>query len=73
MRPRLGDHRKKLTARAEAIERNHLEQALALRRHYLPHDDDDIDSLARALWLDRHARESHAAAVAEGIANAFNG
>ncbi|MFM5360643.1 hypothetical protein ACET98_06030 [Aeromonas veronii] len=44
-----------------------------MRRHYLPHDEDDIDSLARALWLDRHAWESCAAAVAEGIANAFNG
>ncbi|MGY3878182.1 DUF6890 family protein [Aeromonas enteropelogenes] len=62
-----------MTARAEAIERNHLEQALALRRHYLPHDDDDIDSLARAIWLDKHVRESHTAAVAEGIAKAFNG
>ncbi|QWL67574.1 DUF6890 family protein [Aeromonas jandaei] len=46
---------------------------LALRRHYLPHDDDDIDSLARAIWLDKHVRESHTAAVAEGIAKAFNG
>ncbi|WP_410489774.1 DUF6890 family protein [Aeromonas veronii] len=62
-----------MTARAEAIERNQLEQALALRRHYLPHDDDDIDSLARAIWLDKHVRESNAAAVAEGIAKAFNG
>ncbi|WP_421711842.1 DUF6890 family protein [Aeromonas jandaei] len=62
-----------MTARAEAIERNQLEQALALRRHFLPHDDDDIDSLARAIWLDKHARESNAAAVAEGIAKAFNG
>ncbi|MFB2710397.1 hypothetical protein ACE1BU_05780 [Aeromonas veronii] len=62
-----------MTARAEAIERNHLEQALALRRHYLPHDDDDIDSLARAIWLDKHAIESNAVAVAEGIAKAFNG
>ncbi|MCF5900141.1 DUF6890 family protein [Aeromonas veronii] len=46
---------------------------LALRRHYLPHEDDDIDSLARAIWLDKNARESHTAAVAEGIAKAFNG
>ncbi|MCF5758993.1 hypothetical protein K3H45_03665 [Aeromonas veronii] len=46
---------------------------MALRRHYLPHDDDDIDSLARAIWLDKHVRESNATAVAEGIANAFNG
>ncbi|MEH8245942.1 MULTISPECIES: DUF6890 family protein [Aeromonas] len=46
---------------------------LALRRHYLPHEDDDIDSLARAIWLDKNARESNATAVAEGIAKAFNG
>ncbi|WP_406568306.1 DUF6890 family protein [Aeromonas caviae] len=62
-----------MTARAEAIERNQLEQVLALRRYYLPHEDDDLDSLARAMWIDKHHRESNAAAVAEGIAKAFNG
>ncbi|WP_406569321.1 DUF6890 family protein [Aeromonas caviae] len=46
---------------------------MALRRHYLPHEDDDIDSLARAIWLDKHTRESNADAVAEGIVKAFNG
>ncbi|MGL5496390.1 MAG: DUF6890 family protein [Aeromonas sobria] len=46
---------------------------LALRRHYLPHDDDDLDSLGRALWLDKHSREHTAAAVADGIAKALNG
>ena len=46
---------------------------LALRRYYLPHEDDDLDSLARATWLDKHYRESNAAAVAEGIAKALNG
>lgn len=46
---------------------------LALRRYYLPHEDDDLDSLARATWLDKHNRESNAAAVAEGIAKALNG
>ncbi|WP_275930765.1 hypothetical protein [Aeromonas sp. 1HA1] len=46
---------------------------MALRRHYLPHEDDDLDSLARAIWLDKHARESNVAAVAEGIVKAFNG
>ncbi|WP_413463282.1 DUF6890 family protein [Aeromonas enteropelogenes] len=25
------------------------------------------------MWLDKHVRESHTAAVAEGIAKAFNG
>ncbi|WP_422613702.1 DUF6890 family protein [Aeromonas popoffii] len=62
-----------MTGRAEAIERNQLEQVLALRRHYLPHEDDDLDSLARAIWLDKHNQESNAAAVAEGIAKALNG
>ncbi|MFQ2451176.1 DUF6890 family protein [Aeromonas caviae] len=46
---------------------------LALRRYYLPHEDDDLDSLARAMWIDKHHRESNAAAVAEGIAKALNG
>ena len=46
---------------------------LALRRYYLPHEDDDLDNLARAIWLDKHAIESNAAAVAEGIAKALNG
>ncbi|MFC5706875.1 hypothetical protein MNZ22_16070 [Aeromonas encheleia] len=46
---------------------------LALRRHYLPHEEDDLDSLARALWFDKHYRETLAHAVAQGIANAFNG
>ncbi|WP_346205347.1 DUF6890 family protein [Aeromonas salmonicida] len=46
---------------------------LALRRYYLPHEDDDLDSLARATWLDKHNQESNAAAVAEGIAKALNG
>ncbi|MBO1916537.1 hypothetical protein J4727_17320 [Providencia rettgeri] len=28
-----------------------MEQFIALRRHYYPHDNDEIDSLARAAWL----------------------
>ncbi|MGE6294207.1 DUF6890 family protein [Aeromonas media] len=46
---------------------------MALRRRYLPHEDDDLDSLARAIWLDKNERESNASAVAEGIAKALNG
>jgi Zn-dependent peptidase ImmA (M78 family) len=46
---------------------------LALRRHYLPHEDDDIDSLARALWLDKQSSERLAHAVAVGIVKALNG
>ncbi|WP_422614171.1 DUF6890 family protein [Aeromonas rivipollensis] len=46
---------------------------LALRRYYLPNEEDDLDSLARAIWLDKQHRESNATAVAEGIAKALNG
>lgn len=46
---------------------------LALRRHYLPHEDDELDTLARALWLDKYHTQRLANAVAEGIATAFNG
>ncbi|MGX5834603.1 DUF6890 family protein [Aeromonas piscicola] len=62
-----------MTARAEAIEHNQLEQVLALRRHYLPHEEDDLDTLARAIWLDKYHAQRFARAVAEGIATAFNG
>ncbi|WP_423055887.1 DUF6890 family protein [Aeromonas salmonicida] len=62
-----------MTARAEAIDNNQLEQVLALRRHYLPHENDDLDSLARAIWLDKYHAQRDARAVAEGIAAAFNG
>ncbi|WP_421174675.1 DUF6890 family protein [Aeromonas enteropelogenes] len=46
---------------------------LTLRRHYLPHDDDSTESLARALWLHRQQREQQLDAVAGGIAKAFGG
>ncbi|MFH0274890.1 DUF6890 family protein [Vibrio jasicida] len=44
---------------------------LALRRHYLPHEKDDIDNLARAIWLDEHHQELLAMAVNKGIAKSF--
>ena len=31
--------------------KNNLNQALALRAHYLPNEDDSLDNLARAIWL----------------------
>ncbi|WP_311747907.1 DUF6890 family protein [Proteus penneri] len=46
---------------------------MALRRHYLPHEQDDIDSFACAIWLDNHFTENHRIAVANGIALAFKG
>ncbi|MGY3895463.1 DUF6890 family protein [Aeromonas enterica] len=52
---------------------NPYEQALALRRQYLPGEPDDTDSLARALWLDKHHFDNQVIAVANGIATAFNG
>ncbi|MGK4473084.1 DUF6890 family protein [Aeromonas molluscorum] len=44
-----------------------------MRRHYLPHEEDDLDNLARALWLDKYHAQRLAHAVAQGIAKAFNG
>ncbi|WP_429134271.1 DUF6890 family protein [Aeromonas hydrophila] len=46
---------------------------MALRRHLLPHEDDELDNLARALWLEKRQGEQLTRAVAEGIAYAFNG
>ncbi|MGO3882252.1 MAG: DUF6890 family protein [Proteus vulgaris] len=46
---------------------------MTLRRHYLPHESDDINSFARAIWLDNHFTENHRIAVANGIALAFRG
>ncbi|WP_425292801.1 DUF6890 family protein [Aeromonas veronii] len=46
---------------------------MTLRRHYLPGEDDELDSLARALWLDKYFAERAANSVAHGIGTAFNG
>ncbi|WP_394357658.1 DUF6890 family protein [Morganella morganii] len=50
-----------------------MEQAAALRRHYFPHDNDDEESLARAVWFDNKYWENMRIAVANGIALAFKG
>ncbi|WP_414060284.1 DUF6890 family protein [Rahnella inusitata] len=55
------------------MESNGLEQYLILRRHYLPHENDDPENLARAVWLDNRHWEYHRIAVANGIALAFKG
>ncbi|WP_422120011.1 DUF6890 family protein [Morganella morganii] len=55
------------------MDRNHLEQAVALRRHYFPHDNDDEENLARAIWFDNKYWENMRIAVANGIALAFKG
>ncbi|WP_443084052.1 DUF6890 family protein [Vibrio sp. V37_P2S8PM304] len=44
---------------------------MALRRHYLPHENDDIENLARAMWLDEHHHESLTLAVNQGIVKSF--
>ncbi|EJD6400476.1 hypothetical protein AB6F62_04910 [Providencia huaxiensis] len=50
-----------------------MEQFIALRRHYYPHDNDEIDSLARAAWLNNQHWENMRIAVANGIALALKG
>ncbi|WP_409516333.1 MULTISPECIES: DUF6890 family protein [Enterobacterales] len=44
-----------------------------MRRHWLPHEDDSLDSLSAALWLDNRHWENQRIAVANGIALAFKG
>ncbi|WET40518.1 DUF6890 family protein [Citrobacter enshiensis] len=56
-----------------AIRTNGLEQYLALRRYYLPHENDDEESIARAIWLDEYFAETRANKTAEGIAIALTG
>ena len=46
---------------------------MALRRHYLPNEDDEPQSLAMAAWLDNHYWENLSAAVNNGIVKAFKG
>jgi hypothetical protein len=49
-----------------------LEQALTLRRYYFPAEDDALQNLARAIWLDKHHKERQKIAVGEAIAALFN-
>ncbi|WP_169628069.1 DUF6890 family protein [Ferrimonas senticii] len=46
---------------------------MALRRHYLPAEDDSEDSLTMALWLDRRYWQLSSNATAAGIGKAFKG
>ncbi|MEI7161019.1 DUF6890 family protein [Pectobacterium versatile] len=62
-----------MSALIDAIRGNQLEQYMTLRRHYLPHDDDDAMSLARAAWLAEYFHECQINSTAAGIAFAFNG
>lgn len=63
---------KKLTERVARITENSIEQALTLRRHYLPNESDDERNLARALWLDKHFKERQEIAVNNGVVNVLN-
>ncbi|WP_428194135.1 DUF6890 family protein [Aliivibrio sifiae] len=40
---------------------------MIFRRSHLPNEDDSEDSLARALWLEKHRTEQLAKAVASGL------
>ncbi|WP_232583241.1 DUF6890 family protein [Photobacterium carnosum] len=51
--------------------KNHLNQVLALRAHYLPSEDDSLDNLARAIWLDEHYFDRLAMAVNKGAGMLF--
>ncbi|WP_376708371.1 DUF6890 family protein [Shewanella surugensis] len=46
---------------------------LTLRRYWLPHEDDEPRSLARALWLQKQHSETLTIATANGINKAFGG
>ncbi|MHC5175230.1 DUF6890 family protein [Serratia rhizosphaerae] len=44
-----------------------------LRRHWLPHETDSLDSFAAAVWLDNRHYDYYSKAVANGISLAFKG
>ncbi|WP_436410951.1 DUF6890 family protein [Vibrio hepatarius] len=54
------------------MEQNGIEQALTLRRYYLPGEGDDEQNLARAMWLEKRERKRMEVAVQNAIANLFN-
>ncbi|QWQ18910.2 hypothetical protein KOL64_15660 [Providencia rettgeri] len=50
-----------------------MEQFIALRKHYLPHEPDTEENIAAAIWLDNRHWTNSQIAVANGIALAFKG
>ncbi|EQA9489565.1 DUF6890 family protein [Escherichia coli] len=44
-----------------------------MRRHWLPGEGDNLDSIAAAIWLDNRHWENLRKATAGGIALALNG
>ncbi|MEC4728850.1 hypothetical protein HWQ46_25375 [Shewanella sp. D64] len=51
--------------------KNSLSQAQALRAHFLPHETDCVDSLAKAIWLDEHFTHAMTMAVNKGAGLLF--
>ncbi|WP_428808583.1 DUF6890 family protein [Vibrio lamellibrachiae] len=49
-----------------------MEQAFTLRRYYLPHEDDDLQNLARAVWLDKREQKRMEVAVQNAVGNLFS-
>lgn len=45
---------------------------MALRRHYLPQEEDSEESFSMALWLDKRHWELTSLATAAGIGKAFS-
>ncbi|WP_412104866.1 DUF6890 family protein [Vibrio mediterranei] len=43
-----------------------------MRRHFLPNEPDDEQSLSRAIWLDKHQFEREERAVMSAISRLFN-
>ncbi|WP_372180391.1 DUF6890 family protein [Vibrio sp. 10N.222.55.C7] len=43
-----------------------------MRRHFLPNEPDDEQSLSRAIWLDKHQFEREERAVMSAISRLFS-
>ncbi|WP_372086208.1 DUF6890 family protein [Vibrio amylolyticus] len=54
------------------MDENGIEQAFTLRQHYFPNGEDDEQTLARAMWLDKRELKRTEVAVQNAIANLFN-
>jgi len=55
------------------MERNGLEQMMALRRHLLPGETDSESNLARALWLFKRQRTDLENIISNAVGKAFSG
>ncbi|WP_404936143.1 MULTISPECIES: DUF6890 family protein [unclassified Pseudoalteromonas] len=57
----------------DSIDSNQLEQLFILRRHFLPHEQDDEQNLARAGWLYKSQRENLENIITNAVCKAFGG